>query len=110
MLGDFEEQPREQCDWKSDWNRERKERGKANGRRPRRPGCVPGTEETAENKTEARPETSTVIRGSRGTEERQADTQTFQSPERPLKEITRESGWVHGAAEGTASDRGPEGL
>lgn len=59
---------------------------------------------------QACPETSTVTRGSRGTEERQADTQTFQSPERPLKEITRESGWVHGAAEGTASDRGPEGL
>lgn len=51
MLGGFEEQPREQCDWNSDWNRAREERGRANGRRPWRPGCVPGTGETAENKT-----------------------------------------------------------
>lgn len=110
MLGVFQKQPRAWCDWNSDWNREMEERGRENGRCPRRACWVPGIREIAENKTEGRPAPSSIVQDSWRMEEKPGKKQTFQSLERPLKEITRRSGWVRGAAEGTASDRGPEGL
>lgn len=103
MLGKFEEQPRPRGGWNSDWNRAGEERGREDSRCPQTPCCVPGQEETAGSI--GAPCALHGHTGWSGTEDRKVNDQTFQSLERPLREITRESGWVNGATEGTASDK-----